>query len=228
MHDAHFHDSSRIHALQQEYGIPGICNVSNLQEYEYVSKRYPLYSMGVHPWNADETLLDQMIPYMKEAPLIGEIGMDSLWCRVPLEKQETVFIKQLELAKDLHKPVILHTKGMEKRILEILRTIPNTYIIHWYSNIHYLEGYEQVGAYFTIGPSVGLDRAVTKLAQRIPMNQLLMESDGIGAVQWATGHGQYVSALRHTIRVISKIRNCSEKEAEKRLDDNFSRLIQSL
>ncbi|MGM9940707.1 MAG: TatD family hydrolase [Bulleidia sp.] len=228
MHDAHFHDSHRIHDLQQEYGIPGICNVSDLQEYEQVSKRYPVWSMGVHPWKADETLLEQMIPYMKQAPVIGEIGMDSLWCRVPMDIQEKVFVRQLKLAKDLNKPVILHTKGMEKRILEILRTIPNTYVIHWYSSMHYLDGYQQAGTYFTIGPSIGKDRAVTKTAQRIPMDRMLLESDGIGAVLWATGHGNYVPALRHTIREIAKIRNLSEGEAEKRLDDNFARLLASL
>lgn len=43
--------------------------------------------------------------------------MDSVWCDVDLKIQKEVFEKQLQLAQALNKPVILHTKGQEKRYL---------------------------------------------------------------------------------------------------------------
>ena len=39
MHDAHYHYSKEINQLQNEYGIYGICNVANKEEYEIVNRQ---------------------------------------------------------------------------------------------------------------------------------------------------------------------------------------------
>ena len=121
MHDAHYHYSKEINALQNEYDISGICNVANEKEFELVQQKHLFYSCGVHPWNASLDTLNSMFPLLKNAPIIGEIGMDSVWCDVDLKIQKEVFEKQLQLAQALNKPVILHTKGQEKAILELIR-----------------------------------------------------------------------------------------------------------
>lgn len=74
-----------------------------------------LPALGLHPWQAGNVSFRDMEPWLLKAPVIGEIGMDSVWCDVPLSKQEKVFCAQLELASALKKPVVLHTKGQEKR-----------------------------------------------------------------------------------------------------------------
>lgn len=117
MHDAHYHYSKEINTLQNEYGISGICNVANEKEFELVQQKHLFYSCGVHPWNASLDTLNSMFPLLKNAPIIGEIGMDSVWCDVDLKIQKEVFEKQLQLAQALNKPVILHTKGQEKQYL---------------------------------------------------------------------------------------------------------------
>ena len=126
MHDAHYHYSKEIEMLQNEYDISGICNVANEKEYELVHQKHLFYSCGVHPWNASLDTLESMLPLLKQASIIGEIGMDSVWCDVDLEIQKEVFEKQLQLAKEWDKPVILHTKGQEKTILDLIRKYPNT------------------------------------------------------------------------------------------------------
>ena len=65
----------------------------------------------------------QYLPDMKEltaCDFIGEIGMDNVWCQVPESVQRSVFARQLEIAEELHKPVLLHTKGMEREIARML------------------------------------------------------------------------------------------------------------
>ena len=52
MHDAHYHYSKEINALQNDYGISGICNVANEKEFELVHQKQLFYSCGLHPWNA--------------------------------------------------------------------------------------------------------------------------------------------------------------------------------
>ena len=165
MHDAHYHYSKEINALQNEYGISGICNVANEKEFELVNQKHLFYSCGVHPWNASLDTYESMLPLLKKTLIIGEIGMDSVWCDVDLKIQKEVFEKQLQLAQTLNKPVILHTKGQEKAILELIRKYPNTYVVHWYGCMDYVKEYDEVVSYFTIGPSIGKEEEVTRLVK---------------------------------------------------------------
>ena len=65
MHDAHYHYSKEINALQNEYGISGICNVANEKEFELVHQKQLFYSCGVHPWNASLDVFESMLPLLK-------------------------------------------------------------------------------------------------------------------------------------------------------------------
>ena len=183
------------------------------------------YSCGVHPWNASLDIFESMLPLLKKAPIIGEIGMDSVWCDVDLKIQKEVFEKQLQLAQALNKPVILHTKGQEKTILELIRKYPNTYVVHWYGCMDYVKEYDEVVSYFTIGPSIGKEEEVTHLVKQVSMDKLLMESDGIEAVKWAIDSDDYIAALKNEITMVASLKNQSYSEVERILDQNFSKLI---
>lgn len=226
MHDTHFHYSDEILKEQNQYHIPGICNVANLKEYETVTKHNLCFSCGIHPWQASEELLEEMFPVMVQTKFIGEIGMDSVWCDVDMTIQRKVFIKQLAFAKEKNKPVILHTKGQEKQILDEIRKYPNTYLVHWYSCEQYVDEYNEVASYFTVGPSIGKDRIVTNLVKKIPIEKLLLETDGIDAIEWATGQREYYVTLQHTIHEIAMIKKLSAKQTEKILDYNFEQFLQ--
>ena len=91
----------------------------------------------------------------------------------------------LAIACQMKKPVILHTKGEEDRIASILPEYPNTYLVHWYSCEEYLDQYLALGCYFSIGPDVLWNPPVRTLADRVPQNRILIETDGMGAVKWA-------------------------------------------
>ena len=225
MHDAHYHYSKEIEMLQNEYDISGICNVANEKEYELVHQKHLFYSCGVHPWNASLDTLESMLPLLKQASIIGEIGMDSVWCDVDLEIQKEVFEKQLQLAKEWDKPVILHTKGQEKTILDLIREYPNTYVVHWYGCMDYVKEYDEVASYFTIGPSIGKEVEVTHLVKQVSIDKLLMESDGIEAVKWAIDSVDYIAALKNEITQVAQLKNKTYSEVESILDQNFSKLI---
>lgn len=42
---------------------------------------------GLHPWYSDKWEPEEMFSLMEKVPVIGEIGMDSVWCDVPLDRQ---------------------------------------------------------------------------------------------------------------------------------------------
>lgn len=225
MHDAHFHFSDEIIRLQDKHNIPSLCNAADLKEWKHIEKSHVPCSCGIHPWTADHVSLKEMRPLLEQANIIGEIGMDSCWCSVDPAIQKKVFTEQIKYAYANKKPVILHTKGQEKEILDIIREYPNTYIAHWYSCSQYIEEYNEIASYFTIGPSVVRDQAVANVVRTVPIQKLLIESDGIDAVEWAVGHRNYIEALKNSIETIAAIKGLSVAGTEKILDANFERMI---
>lgn len=161
-----------------------------------------LYSIGLHPHDADsleDRFSDKYEALIERAPLVGEIGMDSCWTKLDRKTQEKAFIYGLELAKKFDKPVILHTKGMEKEILDIISDFDLTYIVHWYGCRDYQEDYRDLGAYFTVGPAIFSDPDVEKLVSNVSLEKLLLETDGIDALKWLDKDRFEISKLRQTL-----------------------------
>lgn len=114
-----------------------------------------LISFGLHPWYAQRYSVEACREYLECCAFVGEIGMDSVWCQVPLPIQRQVLERQLQTAADLGKPVLLHTKGQERAIGEVIRDFPGKICVHWYSGTEReMEPYLDKGCYFTLGPDV--------------------------------------------------------------------------
>lgn len=156
-----------------------------------------LLSFGIHPWYCDRYCPEDYREYLQRCSAVGEIGMDSVWCQIPLDQQRKVFVKQLELAAELKKPVILHTKGQEQEIAALLRDFPEKICVHWYSGtMEDLELFLELGCYFTLGPDLAQAcqkkaepsaSLYQKMVSRIPADHVFTETDGISAVAWAMG-----------------------------------------
>ena len=146
----------------------------------------PLWlSFGIHPWYSDQFDPRKWTDLYKRCSLIGEIGMDALWCDVPLVHQKKVLEIQLQMAADLHKPVVLHTKDCEEQIAEIIRGFPCPVLVHWYSGGDGpLKTFLDQGCFFTLGPDTSLIEQ-SMLLRMVPRDLLLTETDGIEAVRWA-------------------------------------------
>lgn len=70
---------------------------------------------------------------MARAALVGEIGLDSVWCDTPMAAQRKVFAAQLDWAAAHGKGIVLHTKGCEMEIAKAVEGFPHPVIVHWYS-----------------------------------------------------------------------------------------------
>ena len=197
--DAHAHVKTKAEALERiREGIPTMVCGTDPEDARWVMELchmpetegilFPVF--GLHPWYADQWKVEDMMPYLEKCQVIGEIGMDSLWCNVPLKRQKEVLEKQLQIAAEWKKPVVLHTKDQEREILELIRKYPNTYLVHWYSADHDLDGYLDLECYFSVGPDVIWNPAVQQVAKRVPENRILLETDGMDAVKWAWEEGQ--------------------------------------
>jgi TatD DNase family protein len=144
-------------------------------------------AFGVHPWSADRRSFEELAPFLPFADAVGEIGMDSVWCGVDLGLQRRVFMKQLEWAEANGRPAVLHTKGCEEEIARRIRYFSGPFLVHWYSCEILFEAFLDKDCYFTIGPDLGLNPAVAAMVRRVPADRLMVESDGLSAIAWATG-----------------------------------------
>lgn len=256
--DAHAHVKTKAEALERiKDGIPTMVCGTDPEDARWVmeichmpeAEGILLPVFGLHPWHADQWKVEDMIPYLEKCRVIGEIGMDSLWCDVPLERQREVLEKQLQLAVEWKKPVVLHTKDREREILELIRRYPNTYLVHWYSADHDLDGYLDLNCYFSVGPDVVWNPAVQQVARRVPENRILLETDGMDAVKWAWEEGEkrkksqnhgieeqesiweitqnqpedimVKDSLYATARMAAKLRKCSLETLISQTTDNF-------
>lgn len=235
LHDAHLH--LRDHRLLEEmmkHNIYGIANAATVQEYEQLLQYQKAWnrlsiSAGIHPWSVETMTWKELYPIMKEVNIIGEIGLDTVWCDTSIDLQTSVFEQSLSFAMHYQKPVILHIKGMEKEALSYLKQYPNTYLVHWYSCSEYLQDYIDLDCYFTIGPSVGTDEAVTKAAKQVPLNRLLLETDGIEAVSWCDQHivdiSDYHMILQRSLHTIVRLRECDQELLLQQMNNTYMEFL---
>lgn len=166
-------------------------------------------SAGIHPWQVDQVTWAAMAPFLTQVPIIGEIGLDNVWTKNDLQLQQQVFTKQLAYAEQVHKPVIIHTKGMEQETLRILKTYFNTYLLHWYSSTEYIEDYLDLGCYFSIGPSFASEASVHYLLSAVPLDKVLLESDGMASIAWALNQelplSAYPQILSSGVQALSQV-----------------------
>lgn len=184
---------------------------------------------GLHPWFAEQYHISQMQDYLQSCPVIGEIGMDSVWCDADISRQREVFIEQLDIAQRRGCPVILHTKGCEEEIAEIISDYSVPFIVHWYSCERHLEKYLEQNCYFTVGPRVYTRQAVQQVVQAVPMNRLFVESDGLYTIEWITGKKAFPQILPRVLKNIMKYigdkKGVSENKVQESMQKAMSELI---
>ena len=228
MIDAHVHVTAEL--LPYLKTVRCIPNADCPREYGFLKENaFSTISAGIHPWKADVTCWDEMEPILREVPVIGEIGLDSEWCSVDMDVQRSVFRRQLELAAQLCKPVILHTKGMEREVLKTIRQFPNRYLVHWYACSRWLEDYIALGCRFTVGPDVEQSADVKRLAQAVPLDQLLIESDGIEGIAWGQNvqltAAEYPYAMQRHLEAVAQLRNMQPEELLRQMQRNLDAFI---
>lgn len=166
----------------------GCCLASSAQCVE-LAETYPhVYcSVGSHPDHADEVdeaALEQYRRMVREHPrvrAIGEIGLDYYYEDIPREVQKHAFRMQLELARELDLPVIVHERDAHGDAFDIIREFPGTRgVFHCFSG-----SVELARELVKRGWHIGFTGVVTfknarkavETAQWVPLDRLLLETD---------------------------------------------------
>ena len=156
-------------------------NLAEISEkYDYI-----YFAAGIHPHEAEaaeENLIEELRAFAKnpKCVAIGEIGLDYHYDLSPRDIQKDVFEKQLILAKELDKPVIIHDREAHEDTLNILKKYTPKGIVHCFSG-----SAEMARDIVKLGMHIGLGGAVTfknakkpvEVAKYVPLESLVLETD---------------------------------------------------
>jgi len=145
-------------------------------------------SIGLYPVDALRTELgnyeadiDSELKFIEEnldkTVAIGEIGLDYK-TGSDKEAQQTLFRRQLDLAKKHNKPVIIHSRKAELDVLDIVDEYDLKVILHCFSAKKKLvQRAREAGYFFTIPTCVVRSEHFQQIAKDTPINQLFCETD---------------------------------------------------
>lgn len=178
--------------------------------------------VGIHPNNAvrltpaDEDRLAQWAAH-KKVVAIGEIGLDYYWEKDPERRalQRQCFIRQLDLARQLHLPVCIHDREAHGDLLAILKKEgrENTGVIHCFSG-----SFEMAQELLRLGWYLGVDGPVTyknaaklpEIVRQLPLSRILLETDSPYLSPTPNrGKRNEPSFVRHICEFLSDIRGDS-------------------
>lgn len=194
-YDAHQFDEDREELLgsMQENGVGTVINVcadwDSVTEVVEMAQSYPIMyaAVGLHPDEVGD-LDEERFEYLKsqcqkeKVVAVGEIGLDYYWDNESHDVQKKWFVKQLELARDLDLPVIIHSRDAAEDTLKIMKEYAQGLrgVIHCFSYSKELaEEYVKMGFYIGIGGVVTFKngKKLKEVAEAVPLERILLETD---------------------------------------------------
>lgn len=195
--DSHAHyDDQRFDGIRDELltaltdnGVEYIINcgcdkASSHKALEMAEKHGFVYAaVGIHPSNLDSgTTISEIetLAKNKKCVAIGEIGLDYYWTDDNKSMQREIFCKQLELAKKLDLPVIIHDREAHSDTLEILKEYRPKGVVHSFSgSVEMAEELLKIGLYIGVGGVITFKNAkkLPDVVKMLPEDRLLLETD---------------------------------------------------
>lgn len=178
----------------QEQGISRIINVGSslaackrtlelMKEYDFI-----FGALGIHPCDSEE-LTERDMEWLKQQSYhekcvaVGEIGLDYYWDEPGRELQKKWFVRQLQLAREVKLPVVIHSREAAKDTVEIMKAERAEEIggvVHCYSYSRELaKTFLDMGYFFGIGGVVTFNngRKLKEVVNYVPMDRIVLETD---------------------------------------------------
>ena len=167
---------------------PG-CSLESSRNAVAMAEKYPwLYAaVGSHPDAADEVCEEVIAEFEKLCKLppkvkaIGEIGLDYHYEDIPRQLQQKAFLMQLELARKLDLPVIVHERDAHEDGMAIIKDFPTVKgVFHCYSgSAEMARQLVELGWYigFTGVLTFKNARKAIETAASIPLERIVLETD---------------------------------------------------
>lgn len=182
-------------------------------------------------WNYEEFDVLEELEFIKKNKnkiiAIGEIGLDDHHFKGTLEVQEKLFRKQLELAEKIKKPVIIHSRDAESKVIEILKDYKLKVVMHSFgsSDKKLIKRAVDYGYYFSIPVSVVRNKGFQDLVSEISMSRILTETD---SPYLGLKHGERNEPcnVQYSIKKIAEIKDLTVEEMQNIVYGNYKRVFE--
>lgn len=197
-----------------------ILEIVNIYPYEVIGD-VPYFSTGIHPWYIDEQRVEEHLAIIEErlqmsnCLALGECGLDKR-IEKPMDVQMPVFEKQLLLAKQYQKPVILHLVAAFQELIEVKdRLQPGVpMIVHGFSkNAQVAKQLLENGFYLSFGKYLLRNPELSEVFATVPDDRFLLETDTID------------EGLEHVYEKAAMARDRNVTEIENIVSNNFKNIF---
>jgi TatD DNase family protein len=151
----------------------------------------------------------------EQAVAVGETGLDYFRDRAPRDRQRTLFEAQLELAAELGKPAVIHTRDADADTAEVLSRFDGTVVMHCFSSPGLLDTALERGYYVSFAGNVTYPKAsdLRAAAGQVPAERILAETDSpYLAPQARRGRPNEPANVVLTVQELAKIRHVDPNE----------------
>ena len=185
-------------------------------------------AVGIHPHQAgDGESLGELRRFAAEdAVAIGEIGLDFFRDYAPRHDQRRLFAAQLELAAELARPVVVHTRAAEEETMRLLAGFDGTVVLHCFSSPELLPAADERGYYVSFAGNVTYPKAndLRRAAREVRPDRLLAETDTpYLAPQAMRGKRNEPANVVHTIAALAEARGEDAADLGERIAANAAR-----
>jgi TatD DNase family protein len=192
-------------------------------------------AIGHHPNNAtgyDDAITAQLREQARHPRClaIGETGLDDYRNYAPRPDQERAFAAHIDVARELGKPLVIHTRAAEDDTIETLATRAQglEVILHCFSMPDRLDECLEHGWWISFAGNVTYPKAadLAEAAERVPLDRLLVETDAPYLTPQAERkHRNQPAFVVHTARFVAERRGIAYEELEAAVEGNAARLL---
>lgn len=146
----------------------------------------PYYTLGLHPWYLDDysPVLTRdalaLAASLQEVLAIGESGLDKM-PQISQVNQEAAFLDSIQVAYQLHKPLIIHAVRAHFEVMNLLRTTserPTHFVFHGFNKHPQLaSALLQAGACLSFGAAILREGNAAEALKICPVSQFFLETD---------------------------------------------------
>jgi TatD DNase family protein len=185
-------------------------------------------ALGIDPHQAGDAeagRVDELRELLEhdEAVAVGETGLDYFRDRAPRERQRKLFEAQLEVATELGKPVVIHTRDAEADTADVLSGFAGTVVMHCFSSPALLDMVLERGYYVSFAGNVTYPKAgdLRAAAAQVPAERILAETDSpYLAPQARRGRPNEPANVVLTVRELAKARGVDPNELAEQIESN--------
>jgi TatD DNase family protein len=185
-------------------------------------------ALGIHPHQAADEDAERLAELRElladdSAVAVGETGLDYYRDYAPRDRQLVVFERQLELAAQLGKPVVIHTRAASDDTAAALESFAGTVVLHCFSAPELLTVALDRGYYVSFAGNVTYPKAeeVRDAARAVSADRLLVETDSpYLAPQPRRGRPNEPANVLHTAAALAEARGADPAALAAQLDAN--------